>query len=442
MTHAFIQTALSNICTVIISIFSTLYFFQCFFEKKKSNRWVNACVLMSMSLAFWCTLQFIESRSLNVIILLACTYFISLRFAMKWYNGILFTLLFFAISSICEVVVALLTVLLYKIEYADLREGVFLFSGMLLSKFVAFTLFAILRFKKHHILFGKHKQSWFILFLLPTATILVALGQINYMRFQSVQNSSNIITLISMIFLILCNHYVFRFIDTIWQSAETDQKLVVADNLLLEQERQYSIVVNNHHEIAKIHHDYKNMLLGLQSDLICGRYDEAMKHIQSELSLVSLSNSIISGNQIIDTIVNTKMNTAKDFGIVIDFQFRNIQNLFIDSIDLAILLGNALDNAIEATCNLLDNSRKTITLLIVQKDNILNIIVKNPVEKDVDVDHLETIKKDNRFHGYGIINMRTIVNRYDGSILFTCHNLSFGTTILLPNRNLTPVNYE
>lgn len=440
MNYDMIQTGLSNICTVIISIFSTQFFFHCFFEKKQQNRWLNACVLALVSVVFWSSLQFIEDRSLNMIILLGCTYIISLQFSMRWYNNLLFTLLFFAISSICEVIVALFIVMLYHIEYADIRKGVFLFSGMLLSKFIAFTIFAILRLRKHHFLFGKNKKWWSIAFLLPTTTVLIGLGQINYMRFQSASSPLQITVIFSMICLIFCNHYVFRFMDTIWQSAETDQKLAVADNLLLEQERQYTLLVANQQEISKIHHDYKNMLIGIQADIIGKQYDQAIQHIQNELSLVSLSNTTISGNQSIDTIVNAKISAAKKHDITIDFAFRNLQNLQIDSIDIAILLGNALDNAIEATAKMKDKQRKTITLLIVLKDNILNIIIKNPVEKDIDTTRLDTVKIDKRFHGYGIINMRTIVNRYDGSLIFTCQDLVFGTTILLPNQNLVELS--
>ena len=218
-----------------------------------------------------------------------------------------------------------------------------------------------------------------------------------------------------------------------WKSAESERKLVVANNLLAEQERQYSKLFSNHSEIAKMHHDFKNVLVGIQADLKSKQYDLAMKHLQDKISTVSLYDNAICGNQIIDTIVNNKIAIANKFNISIDFQYRNIQHLKIDSIDIAILLGNALDNAIEATAKLADNQIKSILLLIILKGDELNIIIRNPVAYDINTDQLISDKKDKRFHGYGIINMKTIVDKYQGSLIFTCQDNIFRTTIILPN---------
>lgn len=434
MNNEIIQSYLTNIITVILSIFSTQYFYDSFFERKRLNRWLCASGYVLVSLAFFSSLQFIENRSLNMVILVSCTYLLSLFFTIKWYNQLLFSLLFIAISSICEIIIVQLLVNLFHIAVSDTREGIFLFVGMLLSKFTTFVCMALLRTRKYHFLAGKRLQGWIVLLILPISTLVVILIQYFFMWNFSPNSTMHTYTLISMCCLFICNLIVFRFIDTFWKTAETEQRLAVAEKLRLEQETQYHTLIHNHQEIAKIHHDYKNFLLGIQSQLIEQQYNEVIKKINSELSLTALSNSIMSGNPVVDTVVNDKMNTAKSNGVNIEFQFRNIQNLLIDSIDLSILLGNALDNAIEATCKVSDLTKKMITLLIVMKDNILNIVIKNPVEKPVDADHLVTDKKEKRFHGYGIINMRTIVNRYNGSLFFSCQDLSFGTTILLPNQ--------
>jgi len=442
MNYEFIQTGLSNVCTVIITIISYQYFYSCFFENKKWNQILKRALFAGISVLFWCSLQFVEDRTLNLFILLSCTFIVSLLYKMKWYNNILFTFIFYAISSLCEVIVASLTMVVFQVEYADLRKGIFLFAGMLLSKFFSFAIFAVFKLKKHHYLFGKHKQSWIIVFLLPITTVLVVLGQINFMRFQTESSPLQILVIFSMIGLIFCNHYVFRFIDTIWQITEKDNQLAVADNLLIEQEKQYEALVKNHNEIAKIHHDYKNILIGLHSDLINEKIEDAKRHIENQLALVSLTNNTISGNHVIDTIINNKLALAQSLNIEMDFQFRNLRNIQIDSIDIAVLLGNALDNAIEATVKTSGDKQRKITLIIVLKNDILNIIIENPVEKDVDTDNLETNKKDKRFHGYGIINMRTIVNRYEGSILLTCQNNIFGTTIRLSNNSLISTSID
>ena len=174
--------------------------------------------------------------------------------------------------------------------------------------------------KKHHVLSEKHQRNWILLFTLPVSTIIVALIQY-YSIWNDPQNSSmHTYTLISMGSLFLCNLIVFHFIDAFWETAEIEQRFMIAEKLRLEQETQYHTLIQNHHEIAKIHHDYKNFLLGIQSKLIEEQYTEVIKKINSELSLSTLSDSIVSGNTVIDTIVNDKLNLAQRNGVTIEFQ--------------------------------------------------------------------------------------------------------------------------
>lgn len=433
MTYDFIQTELSNICILICLVLSTVNFFNYFFEKKDKKWTYSFFSFFIVSVCYLFSLHLPENQVINIGVLLGCTYVISLQYVVIWYRRIWYSLLFCGISFVCEILTSFLIIGIWGIGFSDLEQPIFIFAKKLLSKFFIFVFFAIFKLKKHHFLINKNIKDWITVFLLSFTSLICIFGQIFYISNQNKSDLQQIIIILNIIFLIYCNHYIFNLIYTMWKSAESERKLVVANNLLAEQERQYSQLFSNQNEIAKMHHDFKNVLVGIQADLKSKQYDLAMKHLQDKISTVSLFDNAISGNQIVDTIVNNKIAIANKSGISIDFQYRNIQHLQIDSIDIAILLGNALDNAIEATAKLADNQIKSILLLIILKGDELNIIIRNPVAYDINTDQLISDKKDKRFHGYGIINMKTIVDKYQGSLIFTCQDNIFRTTIILPN---------
>ena len=124
---------------------------------------------------------------------------------------------------------------------------------------------------------------------------------------------------------------------------------------------------------------------------------------------------------------NTKDTKKKN--IKIDFHYKGLHNIQISGIDLAILLGNALDNAIEATEKIRETEKRIVELYIYLKSNQLVMIIENNVTQNVDVDHLQTEKTGN--HGYGVVNMKSVVNKYAGSLSFFCEDKVFKTVIAL-----------
>jgi sensor histidine kinase YesM len=65
-------------------------------------------------------------------------------------------------------------------------------------------------------------------------------------------------------------------------------------------------------------------------------------------------------------------------------------------------------------------------------DNVY-ITVTNPVIGNIDIENMQTQKQNSASHGFGIISMRTIAEKYDGEIIFECENGVFRVTITLRN---------
>ena len=107
---------------------------------------------------------------------------------------------------------------------------------------------------------------------------------------------------------------------------------------------------------------------------------------------------------------------------------------FIDESDLYTLLGNAIDNAIEATRKVSDANRY-IGMQINKKGNLVFIHLENTFNNVLNENNgkLITTKDDNQAHGYGILSMEIIAAKYGGTISHKVKNNIFELNILLVN---------
>ena len=124
--------------------------------------------------------------------------------------------------------------------------------------------------------------------------------------------------------------------------------------------------------------------------------------------------------------MDIKKQTALDLGIEIDFEYREPQKLLIPSVDMSIILGNAIDNAIEATHKLSDTSKKRIRLFVALKNDTVIITIKNPTISEIDPNNLTT-EKEEREEGRGERERgREEVGRQE-EVLSKCTRMKFMT---------------
>jgi sensor histidine kinase regulating citrate/malate metabolism len=190
----------------------------------------------------------------------------------------------------------------------------------------------------------------------------------------------------------------------------------------------------NFEEMSQIRHDTKNYLLCIEELLKDNNTDEAIRYIQA-LKEEKLSNTrkyVNTHSDVVNAIINSKFSKCQDNNIAIDY---NITGDFsnVSDVDISILLSNLLDNSIEAClkCNI-DTTPK-IFISICDEKGYLHIVVKNTIKKSVLERNptLKTTKSNNKYHGFGTLTIRDIVNKYDGSIDVYERNLEFFSDILL-----------
>ena len=101
--------------------------------------------------------------------------------------------------------------------------------------------------------------------------------------------------------------------------------------------------------------------------------------------------------------------------------------------EIAVLFGNLFDNAIEAAKN---SDKKIIKLDVCLQGPYLSVFIKNSIDASVLESNMDlnTTKNDKSFHGFGIKNIKRIVDKYNGLIRFDEESGYFICDILIPEQ--------
>ena len=205
--------------------------------------------------------------------------------------------------------------------------------------------------------------------------------------------------------------------------------------LLVEQkesyEREMEILMDSRKKIRGIYHDIKNHILILRSYSEQQRYqelDEYLGRLQEETQ--AAVPQVYTGQPAVDSMLHYKISSAKDIPIEVETSIP--EQLKVDDFDITVILGNLLDNAIEA-CGKMEKEKRRIQLSIKLVKNQLFIRTENPFEGKLKWrgSRLLTQKADENNHGIGLENVKRVVEKYHGTLEMNAEEQIFRTKILL-----------
>lgn len=183
--------------------------------------------------------------------------------------------------------------------------------------------------------------------------------------------------------------------------------------------------------LRSLRHDMNNHIGALKGLVYAEEYDELRKYIDELYQDISPANEFVFiHNKALSALLYNKTLNAKLKQITFE-PVISISDCNIPDKDMCALLGNLLDNAIEAAEKAEDS--KYIELLICQKDNAYSIQCSNTFESMPVIMNGNFIssKKDKNLHGIGIKNIKAIVEKYGGTLSISYTDL-FCVDITLP----------
>ena len=179
-------------------------------------------------------------------------------------------------------------------------------------------------------------------------------------------------------------------------------------------------------------HDYHNHLQVLKAQLSMGQTELAQEYLgRLEQDLDSIKQLVETGNVSLDAILNSKLSYAQKQQISLHYKATVPPKLSVSDIDLCVLLGNLIDNAVEA-CEQLPVEQRFLRLYIGIFRKQLYISVTNAtgeLVRKLDEEYITT-KRGN--HGHGLKRINNTVEKYGGFINRKNEPGVFATEIMLP----------
>ena len=195
----------------------------------------------------------------------------------------------------------------------------------------------------------------------------------------------------------------------------------------------YAEVENMHKQMRGWKHDYNKHIQTLKSLVSAGNV-EAIRHYLNELDtdLTRIDAVIKTGNPMADAILGSKISLAKNKGITVMADAQIAVSLTTGAVDLCIIIGNLMENAIEA-CMPLPEKDRLIRVYMEMKNTQLYISVTNTApagkRQKTGKRHLTT---KGQGHGFGLARIDNIVERYSGYLSRNSEDGVYTTEILLP----------
>lgn len=209
------------------------------------------------------------------------------------------------------------------------------------------------------------------------------------------------------------------------------QELEIMNLLWKNKQEQYELTKENIAFINQKCHDLKHQIHALRKL----DKEEFEKYLCEMEGSVQIYESIVkTGNDVFDTILTEKSLYCKERQIKVCCVADGSQMDFIETIDLYAILGNAMDNAIEAVDKFAEPEKRQIDVMIYRQQNFLVMNFINPVaEKLVYEEGLPvSTKGDRKYHGFGLRSMRHFVKKYDGFLNISEEDGCFSLKIMIP----------
>ena len=265
---------------------------------------------------------------------------------------------------------------------------------------------------------------WLCIVIIPVGTLYMLI------RIFMDRNATSISLFISTVIVLMINFATFYLYDEFSKilSEKTDKMLMAQQNKYYE--KQYELIKTSINITKSIQHDFKNHLTSLYALVKEDKKEELLDYLSEATEVIEAKQEIASTENItIDNIINFKLQNAKRDKINVTIDLKIPNELEVLSFDMTVVLGNLIDNALNAVKKLDKDRYINIKMkyikgrLIITIDNSYNGIL-NKKEGEF---FTTNIDKEN--HGIGLQNVKSVLEKYNGNIDFEYDNYNFHTIV-------------
>lgn len=229
----------------------------------------------------------------------------------------------------------------------------------------------------------------------------------------------------------LCGYIALYAQHEQYRKHRADAELAAMNAMLRAQHEQYLQSRRDVEQASRIYHDLKHQVVALRAEL-----DPAarLEHLGGlEETIDRFAATFDTGNPVVDAVLTAKARHCAANDITLTVVADGSRLGFVEPMDLAALLGNALDNAVEATLRLTDVEQRLIRVAIYEQGGFVVLRFENYFDGGLSYQggELATRKSGGR-HGIGVKSLRYTAAKYGGEAAVTAADNWFTCTVLLP----------
>ena len=357
--------------------------------------------------------------------LIAITFFEG-AFSRKTFVNVIFV----AVWMLDEAIVGLV----FGVIGISYREQFLL--GAILTRLVIFLLEKIIRYfyvKKNDIPVERKEGAALLVFPVVSIILMFCI----FVLCQTCTNRSLRlgITVVSLL-LIPMNIFQFRIYDKIKEKAKVEKRNLIYQQMVDLYEKQIAEREETTRKIRQFRHDMKLHLSAVRELAEEKDTDGIISYIDELSNGPGMGKSDLanSGNLLLDGLLNQAYERAVKAKIQMKLRLEIPYKLNISGADLYVILGNALENALEASEKVPQEEGRLIELSLVYKNGDLRIGIRNRYAEEPRKDSKGTFlssKHNSEYHGIGLYSIRETVKKYHGFMDIHTENKIFSLVIVI-----------
>ncbi len=197
-------------------------------------------------------------------------------------------------------------------------------------------------------------------------------------------------------------------------------------------EHQYDEIKSVYMDMRGWRHDYHNHMQVMKAQLALGNTEEMGAYLdQLERELDRVDTFVRSGNLMVDAILNSKLTLARRQEVAVNCSAKAPERLSVEDVDLCVILGNLLDNALEA-CAQVEKEKRFLRLYLTVNKSQLYFSVQNAAKEEPDFEASRYISRKRGNHGLGMKRVKAAVDKYDGYLNLANEPGIFAAEVTMP----------
>lgn len=402
-----------NLLMELLYAFVVYEYFKTFFERKEIHG-IFVYIYISCIIVQDVAINLIpdDMAYCRIILVTALLFGMSLFYKGSMVAKVIFSLLFVAMSMLGELLIACIFVAYDIAIPSNSQAGYFITYSLLLILIKGIHCYI------NDVILGEN--SWktsFKIILLPIASMFLAY-RIFFTQYELGIHGIYWRTIVSIIILLSINIIMFEILTQLSENMDLKRKTALYEREFILLEQHMHERENLMKEFRVKRHDLKHQMLNLLMLLKEQDYKKLEENIGRLAELDSLNGLFVvnTENSIIDAFVNSKYAFATERGIKFDAKLNIPAELPFAGEDISVILGNALDNALEA-CLRGEVNDPYVKLNMSYDQGNLVILVENTFDGFLKKERKTgwvTRKSNSQQHGIGIQSIRNVIQKYHG----------------------------